>query len=140
MKTLLISFVFGDSKRNGIILGIRHALPNKVKDSQDFPGTYYKEITDDHGQRKIYRYVPLNLVEWVLDQTETNHKILFKALSEDELSEVFPPQPGETYEDEDGQRFLFTEAGFITEQGGVVPFGVPLRLRLVGSQTTFAAD
>lgn len=121
MKTLLISFVFGDSKRNGIIMGVRHDLPNKVKHSKDFPGTYYKEVTDDHGQRKIYRYVPLDQVARFVDATQTEHKVLEKVLTEEELNVVTAPESGEVWEDEQGTRYLFTAAGFfVTAQGDAV--------------------
>lgn len=120
MKTLLVSFVFGDSKRNGIIMGIRHELPNKVKDAKDFPGTFYKVMTDDHDQKKIYRYVPLHLVAQFLEDTQTGSKILEKVLTNEELSEVNQPVAGEVWEDNKGTRYLVLENGFFATSQGLI--------------------
>lgn len=120
-KFLLIAFVFGDSKTNGIIYGVRYELPNKVKESTDFPGTYYKVVTDDHAQRKIYRYVPLNMVRKFLKDTDTGDKILPKVLSESEMEDVDRPATGEIWRlDEDGTEVLILENGFGARADGTI--------------------
>lgn len=117
---LLVSFVHGDSKRNGIIMGVRYELPNKVKDSEDFPGTFYKALTDDHGQKKIYRYVPLDRVADFLEDTDTGDKVLEKALSVDQIEIVMEPTPGEIWVDTQGTTYLVLENGYWAASDGTI--------------------
>lgn len=122
MKTLLVSFVFGNSSTNGIIMGTRQELPNKVKESRDFPGTFYKIVTDDHGQKRVYRYVPLAQVANFLEDTETGSRVLEKVLTPEELDEVMTPEPGEVWQTESGERLLVIEGGRLVDQQGRVSY------------------
>lgn len=117
---LLVSFVFGNSKTNGIIMGVRYELPNKVKESKDFSGTFYKEVTDGHGQRKIYRYVPLADAIDFLDDTDTSSKILDKVLTVEQIELVNAPLAGEVWVDEDGNTYLVLENGYWAAPNGTI--------------------